>query len=179
MKSKPSKLDAYAERLDTWFGIDKKSLAEVQEQLRLDGCAVSLSRLSDWWATRLKEKMQAALLGQITSGARQIQEVEKALGKSGAPELETLMKLHRVLIFKMSSQGNADSEMLELVGSMMKAVMQYERLKQYEKQNKLDERRVELLEKRAELAFQAQEVTESKLTAEEKQQRMREIFGIS
>lgn len=179
MKSKPSKLDAYAERLEEWFGADKKSLEEVQKQLALDGCSVSRSRLSDWWANRQKEKMQAALLGQITSGARQCQEVEAALGKTGAPELDTLMKLHRVLIFKLSTMGNIDPEMLELVNRMMRPVIQVARLKQLDAQNKLDERRVKLLEERAALAMQAEEITQSKLTPEEKQQRMKQIFGIT
>src|SRR4051812_24285082 len=97
-KQKPSKLDAYAERLDEWFGIEKKTLDEVREQLLLDGVTVSCSRLSSWWGNRQTERMQEQLLSQIATRARACAEVEEAFTRHSAPELDILVKLHRVLI---------------------------------------------------------------------------------
>ncbi|HEV2207317.1 MAG TPA: hypothetical protein VG167_00965 [Verrucomicrobiae bacterium] len=178
MKEKPSKLDAYAERLDEWFGEKKMTLEAVREQLRLDGCTVSISRLGEWWSQRQSRRLQDRLLEQIASGARQCQDVEKALGKSGAPELNTLIKLHRVLILKLSTEGNADPEKLELVNRMMREVQKFARLEQLAEQNKLEARRLDLLERKAALADQAKEVTESALTPEEKQLKLKQIFGM-
>lgn len=138
MKSKPSKLDPHAERLDEWFGIQKLSIAQVQEQLKLDGCVVSSGRLSTWWAARQSQQMQNQLLAQISTGSNQCKEVEKQLGKNPAPELETLVKLHRVLILKLSSQANVDPSLYEVVFNMMKPVLKYAELQEKRKRNDLD-----------------------------------------
>jgi len=140
-KQRASKLDEYAERLDEWF-LAGKTLAQAQEQLRLDGVSVSLSRLSDWWSARQTARQQEKLLAQIATGARQCQEVEKQLAISGgAPELETLIKLHRVLILKLSAEGNANPELLELVGQMMKPVIEFSKLEQKKRELELNEKR--------------------------------------
>ena len=143
MKQKTSKLDAYAERLTEWFtpvdqGGKGMTLDQAREQLRLDGCSVSCSRLSEWWSNQQTLRMQDRLLSQIASGARQCREVEQALGKNGAPEMDTLIKLHRVLILKLSTEGSTNPEMLELVNRMMKPVVAFARLKQLEAQLSLD-----------------------------------------
>lgn len=179
-KQKPSKLDAHAERLDEWFGIEKQPLKWVQEQLRQDGLVVSLSRLSDWWSARQSDMQEAKLLGQIATGARQSQEVEQAFGKNPPPDFATLIKLHRVLIMKLSTQSESDPEMLELVNRMMRPVIQFARLEQLGQQNRIEERKLELLEQKAKQAEQAQQVTaDTGMSAEEKTAKMRQIFGMS
>jgi hypothetical protein len=139
MKSKPSKLDAFAERLDEWFGLEKKTLAQVQEQLKLDGCIVSLSRLSSWWEDRQTHRMQESLLAQITSGARQCKDVETQFAATPAPELETLIKLHRVLIMKLSTQANADPSLVETIFFMMKNVLEYSKIQEKRKDREFAE----------------------------------------
>lgn len=142
MKQKASKLDGYAERLDEWFS-GGMTLDAAKEQLRLDGCSVSRSRLSDWWANRQRERQEAMLLGQIANGARQCQEVERAFGKAPAPEMDTLIKLHRVLILKLSTASAMNPDLLELVNRMMKPVVQFARLQQLDRQISLDRDRFE------------------------------------
>lgn len=156
-----------------------KTLAEAQAELKLAKCDVSLGRLSEWWSSRQSAMWQESILKQITSGARQCREVEAAFAEAPAPEFDTLIKLHRVLILKLSTQGNADPELLELVNRMMKPVVQFARLQQLEQQNKIEERKLVLLEKKAAMADQAEAVAKSDLTAEEKAARMREVFGIA
>jgi hypothetical protein len=139
MKSKPSKLDVFADRLDQWFGIEKKTLAEVQEQLQLDGCRVSLSRLSDWWSGRQSQLQGEALLKQIASGARQCKEVEQEFAKNPAPALETIIKLQRVLIMKLSVQANADPQLVELVARLTKPTMEFAKLQEKRREMELNE----------------------------------------
>lgn len=140
MKQKPSKLDGYAERLDEWFS-GGMTLDQAKEQLRLDGCSVSRSRLGEWWSARLQGKQEDALLRQIATGARQHQDVLQEFAKHPAPELETIIKLHRVLILKLSTQANADPDMLELLGRLMKPTMEFAKLQE-------KRRELELLEQK-------------------------------
>ena len=127
-KQQKSKLDQFTERLDEWFGVEKKTIAQVQEQLRLDGCSVSSGRLSEWWHSRQRQKMQAALLSQITTGANQVKAVEKAWGQNPPPELSAIIKLHRTLIWKLATEGTVAPEMLELVSGLMKSVVDFDKL---------------------------------------------------
>src|ERR1017187_2875325 len=105
MKARASKLDQFAATLMVMDG-EKKTLAEIQTWLKEEGCMVATSTLGAWLESARQRQLQARLLGQITSGARQCRDVEKQFGKNPAPELETLIKLHRVLILQLSTQGN-------------------------------------------------------------------------
>ncbi len=140
MKTRPSKLDAFAPELDELFTAGK-TLEEAQGVLKGRGCSVSLSRLSDWWSDRQTKRMQERLLGQIASGSRQCKEVEAALGKNGAPELDTLIKLHRVLILKLSTEVNTKPETIEIVAQMMKPVMDYAKLEEKRRELALSEQK--------------------------------------
>jgi hypothetical protein len=69
------------------------------------------------------------LLQQIATGAQQCKEVEEQFGENPAPELETLIKLHRVLIMKLSTQASADpGSMMETLFFAMKPVMDFAKL---------------------------------------------------
>jgi hypothetical protein len=185
MKDRPSKLDAHAADLDEMFSSPEEggrglTLDQAREELRLDGVSVSCSALSVWWANRRQAKLQERLLGQIASGARQVAEVEKAFAGHNAPEIETLVKLHRVLILKLSTQGNADPELLELVNRMMKPVVQFERLKQLQAQLSLD--RDKFQQQTCELFLKwskdakAREIAESNVSNSEKIAQLRQTY---
>ena len=124
-KAKKSKLDPFIERLDVWFGIENKSLAEVQAQLKLDGCVVSVQRLSEWWERRQSELAESKLLAQITSGAALHSKVKTQFAKDAPPELQTLIDLHRVLIMQLSTHAASNPKMLELADRSMRTVMDY------------------------------------------------------
>lgn len=180
-KEKQSKLDAWAERLDEWFGVEKKTLAQVKEQLALDGCSVSLSRLSEWWSARSSQHLQERLLGQIASGARACREVEEALGENGAPGLDVLIKLHRVLILKLSTEGNVEAEQLELVNRMMREVIKFARLEQLERQIGLDRDKFEFDAAKACLAAlpELKVIQGSAISETEKVEQIRlKLFGV-
>ena len=127
-KEHKSKLDQFTERLDQWFGVDKKTIAEVQEQLRQDGCTVSAGRLSEWWSARSSQLTQDKMLKQIVTGSQQCKEVESLFGENPPPETETLIKLVRVLIMKFSTEANITPEMSELVFNLLKPVIKWQEL---------------------------------------------------
>jgi hypothetical protein len=142
-KQKQSKLDPHAEALEEWLRPKERggkgfTLEQAREQLRLDGTSVSCSRLSDWWSARQSQRMEEQLLAQISSGAQQCRDVEQSFGKNGGVGLETLIKLHRVLILKLATEGNMDSDKLELVNRMMREVQKFARLEQLGEQIALE-----------------------------------------
>lgn len=141
MKEKPSKLDAYAERLDGWFGVEKKTLAQVQEELRLDGCSVSVARLGQWWSRRQQQRQEQALLAQIASGARQIREVESSFEKNPAPQYGTLMALFRNFVFQLTTKATMAPELLDLAVALMKQVSEAEKLQVKKEELRLDQER--------------------------------------
>jgi hypothetical protein len=144
MKS-DSKLDVFVARLDDMLASVKDggqglSYAEAIAELRKDGFGgCSPSTLCAWWQARQREKIQERLLGQIASGARQCQEVERELGKSPPPDLETLIKLHRVLVMKLSTQANVDPSLFKALGYLMKPVLEFAKLQEKRAARELDE----------------------------------------
>jgi hypothetical protein len=124
VKQRESKLDQFAGTLAD-MEAEKKTLAEMRDWLKDEGVTCSISTLSDFLAGLRSRQLQDKLLAQIASGARQCQAVEKQFGANPAPELETLVKLHRVLIMQMSTQGNVDPEFLKLADGMLRTAMDY------------------------------------------------------
>ncbi len=180
MKSKPSKLDAFAERLDEWFGIEKKTLAEVQAQLKLDGCSVALSTLSDWWSARQQCREEDRIFSLIASGGRMNKELDKAYQENPAPQIEQLIAMTKTLVMSLQVKGAADPKLLNLANSMQQTVLMYlfgeTKAKLEREKLGLQERRVELLEQKAAQADQAKQVLGSTLSMEDQNARLREIL---
>lgn len=127
-KQRESKLDRHAETL-VQMEAEKQTLAQMVEWLQQQGINCSLSSLSRFLEAQRSARLQAKLLHQISSGARQCREVEKQFATSPAPELETLIKLQRVILLTLSTQAGTDPSALELIGNSFKAVMDSEKLK--------------------------------------------------
>lgn len=127
MKERKSKLDQFARQL-LQMDDEKKTLAEMVAWLKEEGVSASTGLLGgdDGYLESLRSaRRESLLLSQITSGARQCQEVEKQFGKNPAPELETLIKLHRVLILQLSTKGNTDPQFLKLADQLMRTAMEF------------------------------------------------------
>jgi len=184
MKQQASKLDRHADALRQWFtpadqGGDGITLAEARARLLKLECSVSASRLSLWWQHQQQRSMQEQILGRITSGAQLNREVEKRFDKDPAPATETLIKVFKVLIMELSLHGQAQPQILKLIGPLMAQVLVDAKLQSQAEDRKLEERRVQLLETKAAKADQAEQVTKSDLTPQEKEQRMRAVFGLA
>jgi hypothetical protein len=164
-----SKLDRYAEALAE-MERDTKTLKEMQAWLADEGVAVDQSTISRFLESQRQLLLQEKLLGQIASGAKQCQEVEKEFGEHPAPELETLIKLQRVILLNLSTQANANPEMLELIGNSFKAVLTAEKLKLQREVLTLDRDKFQFDAAKAALAAQKElkAISTSKLSDVEK-----------
>jgi len=89
----------------------------------------------------VQEQLREELLAQITHGGRLCAEIEKQFGQNPAPELETLIKLYRVLILKFSVEARVAPEMFELVTDLMKPVMDWARLQEKRRERELAEQK--------------------------------------
>lgn len=178
-KQRASKLDQYAEQLTGWFEADKLTLQQAQEKLAAAGCAVSVSRLGAWWGRQQEQRLQDQILQRIASGSDTCTQIEREFTRHPAPEMETLLKVLRVMIMNLSLHGQAQPELLQLAGNLLKPVMEHLKIQERGKDRELEERRVKLLENKAAQADQAREVTESNLTPEQKMEQYRAIFGMS
>lgn len=180
-KPKKSKLDQYAATLAD-MEAQCKTLAEMVAWLKEEGVTVAPSTLSAFLSSQRQARLQTGLLAQIASGSRQIKEVEAQFAKNPAPELESLIKLHRVLIFKLSTEGNADPELLKLADQLTRTAMEYVsgKTKSAQKERELEqaERKLQMAEKKAAQADATDKVlTDADLSPEERAQRIKEIYG--
>ncbi|MCX8156165.1 MAG: DUF3486 family protein [Verrucomicrobiae bacterium] len=156
------------------------TLDETLVWLRERGVKISRTALANWLEGRRARELQERILRSIASGAEMMRQCEKEYGKNPAPSVEALIKLFRVLVMQLASAGAADPEFLRVAGPMMGQVLEAERLAVKRQELILEERRVAVLERRAAQADAAQGVVQDAgLSAEEKMQRMREIFGLS
>lgn len=124
-KSQKSKLDPFAERLDEWLGLEKRTLADVQAALAQDGCSVSLSRLSVWWEARQQELAEQRLLSEIVNGAERVKKVRTEFSENAPPDLQMLIDLHRVLILQMSTQAASNPDLIKLADQGLRTVMEF------------------------------------------------------
>lgn len=147
MKSKPSKLDAHAEQLAAWFGgPEKLSLAQAQARLAGLRCKVSTGRLSEWWSARQTRSAIDQALVSVATGSRMGREIEAAFAKDPAPELKLLISLLKNLILNLTLKGATDPAAMEMAGALLKSVLDFAKLEAKERDTKLTERRVLLLE---------------------------------
>ncbi len=83
------------------------------------------------------------LLAQLAEAARQCQELEAQFGRHPAPELETIIKLHRVLVLNLSLEAEQAPELLKLVKDLMKPIMDWAQLQEKSRQRELAEKKLE------------------------------------
>jgi hypothetical protein len=183
MKSRASKLDQFAPQLAD-LDAEKKTLSDICDWLAAEGCKVSPSRVSEYLERLRSRRREAAILSQITNGARQSAEVEKQFGKNPAPQLDTIIKLHRVMIMQLATQAVDNPELITITNNLTKTVMDFvsgQTKAELEKQKLAQgERKLVLLEKKAAAFDQAKGVLENKeLTEAQRAARRREVFGIS
>ena len=81
------------------------------------------------------------LLAQIAWAARHCAELEAQFGAHPAPPLETLLKVYRVLILKLSAEANMDPEQLKLAMGLLRPVLEGARLDEQRKGRELSERK--------------------------------------
>ena len=95
--------------------------------------------------TRVKKLSPAQRLEHalelIAEAARHCREVEEQFGKNPAPELATMIKLHRVLMFHFTMDAMNNPEVLKEVREVTKPVMDWVALQEKQKQRELAEQK--------------------------------------
>jgi hypothetical protein len=117
------------------------------------------------------EELQEQLLAQIAYAASHCAEIERVFGKNPPPELETLIKVYRVLILKLSAEAQANPDQLKLAISLMKPVLDWERFEAARKQRE----RAEEKERETQQAARNREAGEDALRPETLEQIEREL----
>ncbi len=73
---------------------------------------------------------QEALLENIAAGAGLCRALEQQFGQHPPPELQTLLKLQRLLILKFTLEAEGAPEMVRLVKDLMKPVLDWAHLQE-------------------------------------------------
>src|SRR5258708_17579729 len=87
------------------------------------------------------EASEQRLLDQITLGARICAEIERELTKYPVPGLETLIKMHRAMILKLSLEAEIVPDLFKLVNGLMRPVLEWARLEEKRKDRELAEQK--------------------------------------
>ena len=117
------------------------------------------------------EELQEQLLAQIAYAANHCAEIERAFGEHPPPELETLIKVYRVLILKLSAEAQSNPDQLKLAISLMKPVLDWARFEDARKERERGEEQ----EREARLAARSREAGEDALRPETLEQIEREL----
>jgi hypothetical protein len=88
-----------------------------------------------------RKRRPEKLLEKIALSARQCQELERQFGQNPPPKLETLLKLHRVLIFRLSTGADDQASLLQAVADMMKPLLTWAGLQEKRREQDLAERK--------------------------------------
>jgi hypothetical protein len=169
-------LDQFAGRLVEWEA-EGKTLAEMRDELKLDGTSVSVSALSVWLERWRRRELEKNLFEQIASGGRMNRELDAAFERNPAPEIDQLIRVSKSLIMSLQVKGAADPKLLVLANAMQGTVLTY---LSGRTKAELETRKLELAEAKYRDQVEAAKgvMGQPELSAEEKQQRMRQIFGM-
>jgi hypothetical protein len=86
-------------------------------------------------------RLQEDLLEQIALAARHCRELEARFAEHPAPALETIIKLHRTLVFSLCVRADGEPELAKLLKDLMKSVMDYAQLEEKRRQRDLAEQK--------------------------------------
>lgn len=81
------------------------------------------------------------MLDQISAGVALCAQVERQLAGHPAPGLETLIKLYRVIILKLSVEADPAPGLPKLVNDLMKPVLDWARLEEKRKDREFAEQK--------------------------------------
>ena len=187
-KDRNSILSPYAEQLTQWLkgkenGGDGLTLKDTAARLLEQyGVTVAPSGISRWWARRQKlsalRAAEEALFDSIRSGSRIMEQLQHESNQA-PPSLAPLLKMLEGLIASISVKGTIP-EKCDLVPELVRTAIQGHKAMIDADAAKLDREKFELMKAKAKLADDAEKVArDDTLTPEERQQKIRAIFGMS
>jgi hypothetical protein len=121
-KARPSRLDPFEETL---FAMDaaKKTLTEMKQWLSAQGVTISAQGISQFLAYRRQRRWQAETLGQIANGLHPVAEAKAALADGPEPDLDTLVKLSRIMIFENAAKLLTEPQNARQTSQMTKMML--------------------------------------------------------
>ena len=90
---------------------------------------------------KTRDDFQNRLLEQIAQSARVCERIETELRKHPAPELEMMIKLHRVFMLDLALKPDLSPEWLKLANALMKPALDWARLEEKRKDRELAEKK--------------------------------------
>ncbi len=102
---------------------------------------VSSKRAPRQLSRRQQQRLREQLLAQIAIGARHCAELEAEFGRNPPPPVETLLKIYRVLILKLSAEAQVQPEQFKLAVSLLRPVLENERIEELRKHRELAEQK--------------------------------------
>jgi len=87
------------------------------------------------------DRPEESLLERIAEGAQLCRDIEEQLREHPAPELETIIKMYRTLVLRLSAEAPAVPELRHLVSTFIKPVLDWARLEEKRKDRELAEQR--------------------------------------
>ena len=87
------------------------------------------------------QELQERLLEQIAEGGKLCRETETQLRQHPCPELETIIKLYRVLVLRLSAEAQAMPDRFHMMSALMRPVMEWARLEEKRKLRELAEQK--------------------------------------
>jgi hypothetical protein len=85
--------------------------------------------------------LQELLLERLFEGGKLCREVESRLRQCPSPELETIIKLCRVLVLGLSAEAQTSPERFNFVAALMKPVLEWAHLEEKRKLRELAEQK--------------------------------------
>jgi hypothetical protein len=162
-------LEPFAEQLLT-VETDKNTPGGMVEWLKQRGVECRLDDITRFLRARKRRLAQQEILDKIKAATEMCRNVEKLLDKNPAPALVTLLKLHRCLILKLSTEENMNPEYIKLVDQMVRTEIVYEtdqaRFEQRERAMKLAENQFQVKYSENVLDKTTKEVAERIATSE-------------
>jgi hypothetical protein len=89
------------------------------------------------------QRAQEWLLERIGQGAALCRELETRLRQDPAPEIETIIKLYRILVLTLSAEVRAVPELRHLVTALMRPVMEWARIEEKRKDREQEQHRAQ------------------------------------
>jgi len=204
-----SKLDKFTEQLRA-MDADGAPIAEMQQWLEGQGVSVSANTISRFLGALEKSEpvvaaadstdssspevtaladdvdspgSQERMLELISNCSVHCRELDRAFKKNPPPELDTLVKVFKTLIYSLAVDGAKDTKKIVLADKLSHTAMEFITVQARVEHKKVEldqaERKLQLMEKKAKAFDEAQAVQKRKMTPEEKEAEWRRIFGMA
>lgn len=140
----------------------------------------SISSLSTWFRRQQDNRREEEMLERIRSSAGLAERAEQTFAESGDSTFRAMAGFVKELAFRMALASQGGEPPGEELERLVKLSVQCNEQSLRERGLLIEERRVKLLEAKAAQSDQIKDITaNAEITPEEKERRIREIFGMA